>query len=278
MIFFRDIPPVCLTALRRRGDPEQGAQADHAPPGGAPAGDLSGGPLYPGLEPSIGGPGVRVVLAMAMVVTMVGTAFAKEENVDIAMQNEIDARMDIIMEDVYRQLEAQDGLVYLDVYEEFFLANVTHEVMMEYGIQTMDTDGKVNYSLRNGGAIYYKSPVPDAEASELVVTCLDRQRTLDYILDKESFSVGTIIESIVGNLGEIGSATGFVLTLRSFADAAAKSSIKKAGGYTKIVNTYNPTYKEGASIVTGWSDHPFVVTPSDSYDHHVERFPEYVEP
>ena len=90
--------------------------------------------------------------------------------------------------------------------------------------------------------------------------------------------MGTIIESIVGNLGEIGSATGFVLTLRSFADAAAKSSIKKAGGYTKIVNTYNPTYKEGASIVTGWSDHPFVVTPSDSYDHHVERFPEYVEP
>ena len=150
--------------------------------------------------------------------------------------------------------------------------------VQEYGIQTMDTDGKVNYSLRNGGAIYYKSPVPDAEASELVVTCLDRQRTLDYILDKESFSVGTIIESIVGNLDEIGSATGFVLTLRSFADAAAKSSIKKAGGYTKIVNTYNPTYKEGASIVTGWSDHPFVVTPSDSYDHHVERFPEYVEP
>ena len=221
---------------------------------------------------------MSVVLAMAMVVTMVGTAFAKEENVDIAMQNEIDARMDIIMEDVYRQLEAQDGLVYLDVYEEFFLANVTHEVMMEYGIQTMDTDGKVNYSLRNYDAIYYKSPVPDAEASELVVTCLDRQRTLDYILDKESFSVGTIIESIVGNLDEIGSATGFVLTLRSFADAAAKSSIKKAGGYTKIVNTYNPTYKEGASIVTGWSDHPFVVTPSDSYDHHVERFPEYVEP
>lgn len=74
---------------------------------------------------------MSVVLAMAMVVTMVGTAFAKEENVDIAMQNEIDARMDIIMEDVYRQLEAQDGLVYLDVYEEFFLANVTHEVMME---------------------------------------------------------------------------------------------------------------------------------------------------
>lgn len=68
---------------------------------------------------------MSVVLAMAMVVTMVGTAFAKEENVDIAMQNEIDARMDIIMEDVYRQLEAQDGLVYLDVYEEFFLANVT---------------------------------------------------------------------------------------------------------------------------------------------------------
>ena len=62
---------------------------------------------------------MSVVLAMAMVVTMVGTAFAKEENVDIAMQNEIDARMDIIMEDVYRQLEAQDGLVYLDVYEEF---------------------------------------------------------------------------------------------------------------------------------------------------------------
>lgn len=55
---------------------------------------------------------MSVVLAMAMVVTMVGTAFAKEENVDIAMQNEIDARMDIIMEDVYRQLEAQDGLVY----------------------------------------------------------------------------------------------------------------------------------------------------------------------
>lgn len=45
---------------------------------------------------------MSVVLAMAMVVTMVGTAFAKEENVDIAMQNEIDARMDIIMEDVYR--------------------------------------------------------------------------------------------------------------------------------------------------------------------------------
>ena len=57
---------------------------------------------------------MSVVLAMAMVVTMVGTAFAKEENVDIAMQNEIDARMDIIMEDVYRQLEAQDGLVYLE--------------------------------------------------------------------------------------------------------------------------------------------------------------------
>ena len=115
MIFFRDIPPVCLTVLRRRGggldragrilpgqraeaeravrpagdgaehihagrlghdhgaeqkrgqqgrrrgDPEQCAQADPAPPGGAPAGDLSGGPLYPGLEPGIGGPGVRVV-------------------------------------------------------------------------------------------------------------------------------------------------------------------------------------------------------------------------
>ena len=221
-------------------------------------------------------------LAMAMCVTMIGSAAAVEDTpsahtTDSAtIQEEIDARLDIIMDDVYLQLEAQDALVLLDVYEEYFLAEVTCEVMSEYGIEPY-LEGKITYTLENGGAISYLSSIPNAQPTEVLVTCLERQRTLDYILDSYSFSINTIIETILGGLGSIGDMSGPLLTMNSIVDSLALTSIDNANGYTKIVNTYSREYGTTASVVRGWDDPPFVVTPSNSYDHHIERFPEYVE-
>ena len=71
--------------------------------------------------------------------------------------------------------------------------------------------------------------------------------------------------------------SGPLLTMNSIVDSLALTSIDNANGYTKIVNTYSREYGTTASVVRGWDDPPFVVTPSNSYDHHIERFPEYVE-
>ena len=58
-----------------------------------------------------------------------------------------------------------------------------------------------------------------------------------------------------------------LFTCVSIANGQANSSIKSAGGYAKVINTYSSPSGAKASVVTGWTDRfNLTVTTTGAYD------------
>ena len=156
------------------------------------------------------------VLAAILLVASVPGASASNittpEQMYALAENEIQATMEVVMNDVYQQLDAQDALVLLDLYRQILEPEIRADVMEKYGLSAVSTEttrisGQKTYSLPYGGVITYLSEFDDYAPTEVVATYLDRDRAYDYIfLGKNDtttdtdFVVGTIIQEAVGNI------------------------------------------------------------------------------
>lgn len=219
---------------------------------------------------------LSMVLSLAMVISVVSPAFAYDASANIAMdiQNEIQAKTDLIMDDVYRQLEEQDALELLDVYKEILEPQIHCEVLTQHGVMPMSAK---TYNLKNGGVITYLATFDEYQPTEVVVTCLDRDRAYDFILQQLSFSAGDIIEVILGHIPYVSDISDFLFNLDSYCGTAAITSITKSNGYAQVINTYSREFDTSASVVIGWSTHPSYTSPDNSINHRVTYFPAYVE-
>ncbi len=233
------------------------------------------------------------VLAAILLVASVPGASASNittpEQMYALAENEIQATMEVVMNDVYQQLDAQDALVLLDLYRQILEPEIRADVMEKYGLSAVSTEttrisGQKTYSLPYGGVITYLSEFDDYAPTEVVATYLDRDRAYDYIfLGKNDtttdtdFVVGTIIQEAVGNIPYVSGIANILFFLESLADSSIKSSISSANGYAKVINTRSREFNTSASVVTGWSTHNTATTPSNSINHKVTYFPEYAE-
>lgn len=225
---------------------------------------------------------ISMILSLAIVCSISSPAFAankvgvEDSTSSVAhaeVQMEIQRRTVEVMKDVYAQLESQDALVLLDVYEKIIAADITQEVQAEFGV--VSPQGNRVFYMPNGGLITYLVPVPGYEPTEVAVTCLERQRTLDYILDQYSFKMSNLLETILGYVPKISGFASVIFTMLSFADSLALSRIRDASGYTKIINTYSREFGTKASIVLGWDTYSTATTPSNAYQEAAILFSAY---
>ena len=189
-------------------------------------------------------------------------------------ETEIQETLATVMEDVYRQLEEQDALVLLDTYEQILTAEIESSILAKYGLTSAS---RASLNMPNGGVVTYLSPVADYEPTEVYSVYLERQRTLDYILNMYSFHIEDIIIEILGFIPFVDDITSHILDISSYADRAAITSINAAGGYTHIINTYSREFGTSASVVTGWDAHPVVTTPNNAMEVQYRLFPAYTE-
>ncbi|QDY32650.1 hypothetical protein [Clostridium sporogenes] len=120
--------------------------------------------------------------------------------------------------------------------------------------------------------VTYLSPVSGYKPTEVAVTCLDKDKSYDYFLNKYSFSVSNILYRILGYIPNLGSVSGAVLDINGIADSVAISKVKEADGCAEIINTYSREWGTKASILTGWSDCYNIYVPSNATNVKFTRF------
>lgn len=150
----------------------------------------------------------------------------------------------------------------------------------EGDIQPMAGSGVI-YSLLYGGIVCYSIVEKESgDMFDVAVTCLDRDRTLDYILNKGSTI--TMADACIGALGVlpvIGVGFSILSAYKTRVTTKEYKSIKDADGYAQITNigirVGNQPATTGISTVEGWSTHTKYKTPDNAINRQVKFFPAY---
>ena len=211
---------------------------------------------------------MSIILAAIMMCTaFVSSVWAAEatisnDSLQNAMQTEIDKEIKIAHDEIYRQLEAQDALVLLPVYEELIYTQIEEQISSEYGISP--STSRVSYHAPNGGMVTYLSPISGAQPTEVAVVCLNESDSYDFLLENYSFNLRNVLSTVIGYIPNLGSVTGIILDIAGICDSLAVTSIKNAGRCAKVVNTYSREYGTKASVVTGWTDRFNIIIPDNA--------------
>jgi hypothetical protein len=218
-----------------------------------------------------------VILSVALIFTLSAPAFAAGlEGINEAqMQSEVQRQVDEIMEMAQDQLAELDAS-YARVYRKYLTELYTQAILNDNGA----TSRGIRYYVSNGGvATYVTYDEPTGDRFEIAVTMLERQRTLDYILDKTSFSVFDIIKDALGYIPVVGEVMAAFFTFDSYVSSLEISSIRNAGGYTMIENVVCTSYPydTGVSMVRGWDQHPYFYPHPSGQNLKVTTFPAYGE-
>lgn len=125
----------------------------------------------------------RIISYITLVAVMISTCLPvsakgsiNADNQAAVIEAEIERRLEIAMQDVYVQLEAQDALVLQDIYQDIIRANIEYAVMLEYGgvIPYATT-----YNMPNGGwTHYFTEVVAGEEKTEVFTTPRSKQKKL----------------------------------------------------------------------------------------------------
>lgn len=204
----------------------------------------------------------------------------EESSLDFATQGMINSIVEERVASVEDQFEGYPDS-YLRVYKQIVEAQVKEEMATQEGsIRPMAGSGVI-YSLLYGGIVCYSIVEKESgDTFDVAVTCLDRDRTLDYILSKGSTI--TMADACIGALGVlpvIGVGFSILSAYRTRVSTKEYASIKKAGGYAQITNigirVGNQPATTGISTVEGWATHTKYKTPDNAINRQVKFFPAY---
>lgn len=212
---------------------------------------------------------------------MVGNVFAASPNIEQdkmgQIENDVKNEIEIARKEIYKQLEQQDALILMKVYEDIIYPQIEEQIRDEYKEEItpsrVSRASRTSYYAPNGGMVTYLHPISGYKPTEVAVTCFDRDDSYDYILNQySSFTVSDIIYSVLGYIPGVGDVSSSILNIRGVADKAAMKKIKEAGGCAEIINTYSREWGTKASIVTGWSDRYYINIPSSATNVSFKRF------
>lgn len=214
---------------------------------------------------------ISLMMVVVMFVTLLSSTMsmaASELDIKKVIQKEIQKEIEIARQEIYIQLKRQNALILMETYEELIYPQIENQIWGEYtGITPM-----ANYSAPNGGFVTYLTPVSGYNPTELAITCLTRDDSYQYFLDRESFTMSHLLSALFGYVPDYGDVSGTILTVQGLNDALAKKSVNNAGGCAKIINTRSGIDGTRASLITGWSDRYNIYVPSNAYSLHITRF------
>ncbi|NME63614.1 hypothetical protein HF846_03245 [Clostridium cadaveris] len=178
------------------------------------------------------------------------------------IEEEIKAELELARKDIYMQLEKQNALILMKTYEDIIYPSIEKEIRDKYANNKMnniiETRGSYSYYAPEGGMITYLSELDGYKPTEVVITCLNRNDSYDYLLLNKRFSVNDVCNAILGYIPYIGSVTDIVMRIKALADQSSLDKVYKAGGCMKIISTYSREWGTKASILTGWNDRFYI--------------------
>lgn len=187
------------------------------------------------------------------------------------IETEIERRLEIVMEDVYVQLEEQDALVLLDIYQDIMRADIEHAVMLEYGGVIPYA---ITYNMPNGGWTYYFTEVVSGEKNTEVFTTYYTPEQTEEIVYTELDTYTALFKILGLNATLLGLSTPIKLLLKLpvYTSKAVRENIESADDYSKIIHTYSYEHDTEATVVTGWHDHTVVTRAANAIDFSYGRF------
>lgn len=222
---------------------------------------------------------VSSALALALVLNITFPAYASnptsEMSTEDQIQQEITFRQQELYEVIYEQLEAQNALELIGEFEAILYPNIESQVQAEFGgVQPIGDDDEQRAPY--GGVVTYLSPIDGYQPSEVAITGLDYNNSYYYVLSSNSFTIGSIVETILGYIPYIGACASLAFSIRSWSTALSNNKILEADGYAQITNVYSPEFDTEASVVTGWDNYPYLYSSvSDAQNYTLTRFQEY---
>ena len=234
---------------------------------------------------------LAILLCIIMIMSMSAVVFASETTVkenlinpDSMLVSEVQRKVDRAINEAKRQsghITPVHESVLRDYYYDLFMHQTT-----ESGVIT-DINKVVPvvpvYDLPNGGIatyIVYSTVEKEQVTTQFAVTMLDRQRTLDYILDHTTFSMGDVVDSILGYVPKVGTLYSIIYSLKSACDEKILKDINNANGYTKVTNFVSRTASGDVYTSTtteGWHEHTRFYCPPNANNLNIEYFSQYVE-
>lgn len=211
---------------------------------------------------------ISMLLTVVLVMQCTSTVFAadiQEKNVEAAIENEIQSAKQELHNIIYDQLERQNALEHLPIYEEILFPRIEYQVMCKYGnipnVVSSNGDDYSEYAhceAPNGGVATYT--LERSTNINCVETFLNREDTLYYLLNKDdsfSFTLETAISTLVGAIPNYGTAYSGLLGVLMVLDRATNDSINRAKGYTDILVVDQGG--TGSYLITGWFQYPYMV-------------------
>ncbi len=203
---------------------------------------------------------LSVLLALSMMLGISAQAAAAElQEAKIAV--EVQAMEDEIYAEVYRQLEAQNGLHMIDTYMEILAPKIQATVEAKYTPAYSPFSINANWIkyAPNGGYVTY-TKVGYVEVGELY---MDYPTTQKYLIqnDKNILFCEILSDALGQTITEFWSgliAQGFMQLVIAM-HTVPRAKISACGGYAYIITTYEPTIPATYEVVLAWEDYPNII-------------------
>lgn len=197
---------------------------------------------------------ISVVLVVVMCLSLCSTAFADNGNstgLNVAIEQMVEKEMTLVRE---QNPNASEGI--LEEYRNYLISTLSNTLYVNQPSK--------RFKFEHGGIVEYTTSIPSSGDYKVAVTLLTPEDASELFDDKDSFSVGDLIqyllENYTGNWGTI-----FELFFGAVAvlEAITKQDIADADGYAQIRYFYSYVYNESITRVSGWHDHPFFIIYGD---------------
>lgn len=205
---------------------------------------------------------ISTILVITLVFTVTLPVYAYEdiktptnydEVVALKAQIEINAMEEMVWDDLYDQLAAQNALDGFELFQDFLRPEIESAVYDKYGITSQSVAAASDtrtYSFPKGGMVSYSGSLN----TDNVVLCMNKEDTLKYYYDNTA-NFGDLLLSVLSFIPGT-TLIGLAATANIALTASAKKEIKAAGYYSKFVTISWGGGAERGTYAYGWKTHP----------------------
>ena len=179
------------------------------------------------------------------------------------IQNDIQSEIKLAHDEIYRQLEQQDALIMMDVYESIIYPQIEQQIRAEYS-HKKSMAAQTSYYAPKGEMVTYLTPISGYQPTEVAITCFNRDDSYSFLLENLPYSMKDLLLSVVGYIPKLGAVSSPILDVNGIIQGVTINRIKEAGGCAQIMNTYSREWGTKASLVMGWTSRFNITVPNNA--------------
>lgn len=192
-----------------------------------------------------------------------------EITIEKTIQAEIEQEEERIFASVYRQLEAQDALDMMGIYEEILAPRIEAQVRLKYGDSVSSNARFASYVMPNGGTLGYEQSagvivldefMTPEQYDDNIYSSIEntvKVNTAIYFIDKYIKRKGL-------DLSLWGPAYSVLSSAASYADWTATRNVVNADFYAETIKVGMYGGTQESSVLVGWDRHPIATVGADA--------------